>query len=139
MNITVALLALPLALICGLYISCTSTFAQSPSSEFTVTTDKTTYVKGELGTIMGKVAHVIPGKSIRIDVYWPDGRFVPGSTLYIPVNRDGTYCACDRFFPVNLLNTGILSVGENTILATYGRESVQNKVTITEWLQTPGS
>jgi hypothetical protein len=90
------------------------------SNSLNVSTDKTSYVIGEDFLISGNVGKPEFGKSVRIDIYKPDGGPLGGG-LFTKPERDGSYSYLLYSFTV----AGDLVPGTYTVRATYLKQSAE--------------
>ena len=91
----------------------------SPAANITVETDKESYTIGEVVTISGNVSKPESGKSLRIDVYNPNGDILLlANGIKVDPNRRGLY-SHDLHTDLMTMGGEIMPPGKYEVLVSY--------------------
>ena len=98
-------------------------------ANITVETDKESYVIGEDFMISGNVGKPEFGKSVRLDIYMPDGGpLAAGNALMAKPERDGSY----SYLIYSFTYAGDLVPGTYTVRATYLKQSAETNFEVVQ-------
>jgi len=99
-------------------------FEEAEEGEFSITTDKESYIPGETATIHASTNEILPLKGLRFTVTNPLGEQIFDGTLYPSSSGD---------FSTSFFITTVVPVyGQNQIIAEYGDKTAQTSFEVTQ-------